>query len=196
MLRNVPVPKQPWTEETLPKALLPHVYTYGSEYSLFRDPSDLHASFFRKLVPAGPLRDGAKAILSRLRRYDPVVEYQSAHTPEWALMREILTAWIRDSPTPVLLVLLPHDTALVPKDDPRRSDPRHYQARFRELAKATGCLVYDPLPELLKLSEEERATMSAQAHLSVQGHETMAKLLTPVLQKLAADRIGAVHAKA
>jgi lysophospholipase L1-like esterase len=185
VLRNVPVPKQPWTAQTLPRELLPHVHTYGSEYSFFRDPAERHASLLRRLVPEGPLRKVAKAMLSRFRKYEPLPGYSSPRTPEWLLLREILATWIRESQAPVLLVLLPHETALLPKGNPQRSDPRHYQARFRELAKATGCQVYDPLPELLERSDEERSALSALGHLSVQGHEVLARLLTPVLQKLA-----------
>jgi hypothetical protein len=128
-------------------------------------------------------------MLSRVRKYDPIPEYASADTADWRLMRELLKKWVRASSTPVLLVLLPHETALLPKSDPRRSDPRHYQARFRELAAETGCLVYDPLPELLRRSEEDRASFNEWTHLSVKGHAEMARLLGPVLRKLAAGRL-------
>lgn len=190
-LRNVPVPKQAWTQETLPPELLPHVYTYGTEYSLFRQPAEGHASLLRRLIPPGPLRKAATAVLSRVRKYDPLPEYASADSAEWTLMRELLKTWVRASPTPVLLVLLPHDTALLPKSDPRRSDPGQYQARFRELAAGTGCLVYDPLPELLKLSEEERASFTEWTHLSVKGHTALARVLEPVLRQLAASQLAA-----
>ena len=186
VLRNVPVPKQPWTDATLPTELLPHVYTYGNEYSFFRDPSRRHASFLRRLAPAGPLRKLAKATFSLFREFQPFPEYNSSRTPEWALLREILTTWIRESQTPVLLVTLPHETALL-----QHSDPRTYQARFRELADETGCHVYDPLPELLASSDEERSALSAYGHLSTQGHETIARLLTPVVQKIVAGRVAA-----
>jgi hypothetical protein len=186
VLRDVPVPKEAWTAETLPRELLPHVYTYGSEYSSFRNPSEGHASFFRKLIPAGPLRRIAKRMAAPFRKYEPLPEYSSSRTPDWVLLREILGTWIRESRAPVLLVLLPHDTAWVPRSDLQRSDPRHYQARFRELAKETGCLVYDPLPELLKLSDVERAMLTEWSHLSVQGHQAMARLLEPLFLQLTA----------
>jgi lysophospholipase L1-like esterase len=189
VLRDVPVPKQAWTAETLPSELLPHVYTYGSEYSFFRNPAELHASLFRRLIPAGALRRTAKKMVARFRAHEPLPEYRSSLTPDWVLLREILVTWIRESRTPVLLVLLPHETAWVPKGNPQRSDPRHYQQRFRELAKETGCSVYDPLPELLKLSEEERATLTEGAHLSVRGHEVMARLLKPLFLQLTAGPV-------
>jgi len=188
-LKNVPVPKQAWTEETLPKDLLPYVYTYGNEYSVFRDPTQGHASLLRRLVPAGPLRDAAKAVLSRIREYQPIPEYNSRTTPEWLLLRELLTAWIRGSKAPMLLVLLPHETALEDEGSPRRSDPGQYQSRFRELAEETGCHVYDPLPELREMNKEVRSGFTVHGHLSTQGHETIAKLLQPVFQKLTAGRV-------
>lgn len=188
-LRNVPVPKQPWTEETLPPELLPHVYTYGNEYSFFRDPNQKHASLLRRLAPAG-LRTMVTSLISRLKTFQPLPEYNSSRTPEWQLLREILAMWVRASPVPVLLVAIPHDSGLRGK-----SDPRNYQARFRELARDTGCLVYDPLPELLELSDEERNGLWSYTygHLSVQGHAAIARLLTPVMQRIMAGRLDAAH---
>ncbi len=188
-LRNVPVPKQPWTEETLPAELLPYVYSYGNEYSFFRDPSGKHASLWRRLAPAG-VRSIVRSLIQRLRRFEPLPEYNSARTPEWLLLREILATWVRESAVPVLLVALPHDSGLRGE-----SDPRNYQARFRELAKDTGCQVYDPLPELLELSDEERLELwsDAYGHLSVHGHAAIARLLTPVMQRIMAGRLDAAH---
>jgi lysophospholipase L1-like esterase len=70
------------------------------------------------------------------------------------------------------------------------SDARGYQARFRELADATACNLYDPLPELLKLSAEDRANLwsDSSGHPSGRGHEILANLLAPVLQRLRAGQ--------
>lgn len=190
VLQGVPVPKKAWTAATLPKELLPHVYTYGGEYSFFRNPAG-RASFLRKLIPAGRLREVAKKVMARFKKYEPLPEYRSSRTPEWMLLREILATWIRESRTPVALILLPHDTAWVPNSDWQKSDPRHYQARFRELSKETGCLVFDPLPEILKLSDAERSGFSEGTHLSVRGHEAMAQLLKPLFLRLMAGRVAA-----
>ena len=188
-LRNVPVPKQPWTLETLPAELLPHVYSYGNEYSFFRDPNQKHASLLRRLAPAG-LRAMATSLMARLRTFQPLPEYNSARAPEWQLLREILAMWVSESSVPVLLVALPHDSGLRGK-----SDPRNYQARFRELAKDTGCQVYDPLPELLELSDADRHELWSYTygHLSVQGHAAIARLLAPVLHRIMAGRLDTAH---
>ena len=162
----------------------------------FIEPSELDAVVFYDnplltfdRVTKNAVRDAAKAVFSRFREYQPIPEYNSPTTTEWVLLRALLTAWIRRSQAPVLLVLLPHDTALEDEGSPRRSDPRQYQSRFRELAEETGCHVYDPLPALLETNKEVLSGFTAHGHLSVQGHGTMAKLLVPVLQKLTARRI-------
>ncbi len=185
VLHNVPVPKQTWTEETLPKELLPHVYTFGEEYSFFRQPSRSHASVLKMLAPAGPLRRVLKAAAAPFRKFNPLPEYDTTSSPGWLLLRKILTTWIGESKAPVLLVPLPHETALT-----SLSDPSNYQARFRELARDTGCHVFDPLPELMQLANDKReALWSANfGHLSVQGHEAIARLLAPVMQQCMAAR--------
>jgi hypothetical protein len=105
------------------------------------------------------------------------------------LLREILREWIAASSTPVLLVPLPHDSSLV-----GLSDPRKYQARFLELAAETGCHLYDPLPELLKLKASERHALwsDAYGHLSVQGHAAIARLLGPLFQCFMRERSATV----
>ncbi len=187
-LRNVPVPKQPWTESTLPPELLPHVYAYGNEYSFFRDPSQRRASLLRRLVPAA-VRSYARSLMARFVAFQPLPEYNSARTPEWLLLQEILATWVRESAAPVLIVLLPHDSGVR-----RKSDPRNYQARFRELARKTGCHVYDPLPELLELPDDERNELwsDSYGHLSVLGHAAIARMLTPVIQRIMAGQLNVV----
>ncbi len=190
-LHNVPVPKQPWTEATLPKELLPHVYTFGEEYSFFRKPSRPHAAILRNLVPPGPLRKMMKAIVTPFRKWNPLPDYDAPDSPGWVLLRKILEMWIADSKTPVLLVPLPHDSVLT-----GLSDARNCQARFRELARDTGCHVFDPLPALLQLPDDERRVLwsTSYAHFSVRGHQAFAKLLAPVIQRYmvggGADRRG------
>ena len=185
VLHNVPVPKQTWTEETLPKDLLPHVYTFGEEYSFFRQPSRSHASVLKVLAPAGPLRKALKAAVAPFRTFNPLPEYDTPTSPGWLLLRKILTTWIGESTTPVLLVPLPHETALT-----SLSNPSNYQARFRELARDTGCHVFDPLPALMKFADDEREALWSPnfGHLSILGHAAIARLLTPVLQRFMTER--------
>lgn len=181
-LCNVPVPKQAWSDETLPKELLPYVYTFGNEYSVFREPAGGYASLLRRMVPDGPLRDGLKQLATRLRKTRPFPQYDSRKTPEWLLLREILATWIRTARKPVLLVLLPHVGMHL------HADPTRYQARFAELAKTTGCMLHDLSPELIARSRDGFA-LSQWDHLSLEGHEAVAGLLTPVLSKLVAQKL-------
>ena len=68
--------------------------------------------------------------------------------------------------------------------------PRQRSRLCRELARDTGCHVFDPLPELMQLANDKReALWSANfGHLSVQGHEAIARLLAPVMQQCMAAR--------
>jgi hypothetical protein len=179
VLRNVPVPKNSWTDATLPAELRPHTFTFGQEYSFFAKPTSKRAQLLRQIIPRGPIRQRLKAFVAQFRTFQPMPEYNTRQTPGWLLLREILATWIRECPSPVLVLLLPHDTALS-----GLSDPRRYQARFLELARDTGCQVYDPLPELRQLPAAERSELwsSAYGHYSAYGHEVLARLLRPKLQ--------------
>ena len=66
------------------------------------------------------------------------------------------------------------------------SDPSGYQARFREVANATGCFLHDPLPDLWRHDLEERRTFCSRhdAHLSAAGHRAMARSLAPIIEAL------------
>ncbi|WP_428423765.1 SGNH/GDSL hydrolase family protein [Methylibium sp.] len=185
VLHNVPVPPQTWTEETLPRELLPHVYAFGEENSFFKSPSTQHASVIKRLVPAGPVRSALKALVSPFRKWNPLPDYDSPQKPGWLLLRKILAAWIAESKVPVLVVPLPHDSSFT-----GLSDPSSYQARFRELARDTGCRVFDPLPDLMKLDDPARAALwsTDYGHFSVQGHEAIARLLTPVVRQFMSGR--------
>jgi lysophospholipase L1-like esterase len=185
VLRNVPVPKQAWTEATLPAEHLPHVYAYDDS-SVFADPSGRHVAILRTLFPAGPVRRAAKAIVKPFRSFQPLPEYDTSDSPSWLLLRSVLTNWIEASRTPVLLVTIPHETAFT-----QTSDPSNYQARFRELAYDTGCHLYDPLGDLLALDVEARHVMwsTGYGHLSIHGHEALAASLEPVLRTLSSDSL-------
>jgi lysophospholipase L1-like esterase len=189
-LHNTPVPKQAWTEATLPDELRPHVYSYGEANYFFRRQSRRHEMVMRLFARLGPLRRMAKRLLTRFRKFQPLPDYDKCDTPGWLLLRAILKSWISESRTPVLIVPLPHDSSLA-----RLSDPAKYQERFREIAEETGCQLYDPLPALLQLPTVERQALwsDAYGHLSVQGHAAIARLLVPVLERL---RKGLAHGRA
>ncbi|MES2932840.1 MAG: hypothetical protein V4805_05065, partial [Pseudomonadota bacterium] len=198
VLHHVPVPKKPWTEQTLPAELRQHVYTFhdtdflnrvatmGSDTSVKLAP--LHKTIknlttrlfgFRPAMLA-PLRSSVKKMAMRMTGFTPVPDYNSPDNPGWLLLRKILQTWSAASRAPILLVTIPDETFRN-----GLSDPRAYQARFRELTAQIGCHLYDPLPEILKLPAEQRRAMSdSTGHLSACGHETLAQLLTPVIERL------------
>ena len=125
------------------------------------------------------LRRSVKAAAMRFERFRPMPEFDSPDNPRWVLPRRILEAWIRTSPTPVLVIPIPHYFFL---QSPTAS--LGYRARLRELSAATGCHLYDPLPDLLRLSTDERSELwsDSSGHLSIRGHQTLANLFVPVLQ--------------
>ncbi len=184
-LRGVPVPKQPWTPLSLPDELRPHVYLHGQANYFFRDPSPRHATVMRVLAQFPRVRQFAKWGMTRIRKFQPLPDYDSPSNAGWLLLREILRTWLESADSPVLLVLLPLDSALK-----GLSDASQYQARFRELCDETGCRLYDPLPELLKLPLRERQLLwsDVYGHLSDKGHAAVARLLTPVLASFMTPR--------
>jgi len=160
VLHHVPVPKQTWSEQTLPAELLPycyppHVIQQGATAkSLSRDVKAMIRKVvpmegLRKAVPMEGLRRAVKNAAMRFDKFRPVPDFDDPHSQGWLLLRKILETWIRASRTPVLVMPVPHYFFLGSS-----SDPGGYQARFRELADATKCHLYDPLPDLLKLSAE------------------------------------------
>jgi carbamoyltransferase len=183
VLHHVPVPKQPWTEQTLPAEFLPycnppHVIQPSAMAKHFS--RDVMAMLSR-VVPMEGLRRAVKTAAMRFQKFRPIPDFDTPDNPAWLLLRRILEAWIQASRTSVLIVPIPHYFFLASS-----SDPSAYQARFRELADATKCHLYDPLPDLLKLSADERGALwsDSSGHISIRGHEILENLLSPVLQSL------------
>jgi hypothetical protein len=182
-LHNVPVPKQPFTEENLPEELIPFCYPPHSAEKgslakgLVRNVSDLLGA----TAPMAGLRSAVKKVAMKMDKFRPVPDFDSPDSPGWRVLRGILTAWIKSSRTPVLVVPIPHYYFLE-----AGTDASGYQSRFRELASATGCHLYDPLPDLLRLSAEDRKGLwsDSSGHLSVRGNQIFADLFGPAIRKL------------
>lgn len=115
---------------------------------------------------------GVRDTITKVRPYP---EYDTPNTPAWKLMRAILLDWASNSPKPIMVVPLP--SFIYVKE---RADAKNYQMRFHEIEKTDACLVYDPLPDLLKLSMEERREFYyLEGHLTPQGHTWLAKRIVP-----------------
>lgn len=181
VLNNVPVRKQPWTAKTLPAEFSAHVYSFGDANLVFRNQSRWHGRVLKLLAPFGPVRRFLKAALARIRGFHPLPNFDDPADPAWWILRRILTEWAAQSGKPILLMLIPLESAIA-----GLSDPSNYQARFRELALETGCHVYDLLPDLKALPSEERLALWSykSGHLSAQGHRAIARLMAPVIERL------------
>src|SRR6185436_3257398 len=94
---------------------------------------------------------GLGDIALKVTRFQPVPEYDDPDGPAWRVMSAILRRWIAEHGHPVLIVPLPlyHFVEEI-------SDPTSYQKRFSELAGQTGCILHDPLPDLLRYSAAQR----------------------------------------
>jgi hypothetical protein len=163
-LHHVPVPNSPVNEAAL-------------------SPED--AKFIVRGVPYVGLRNivkklGMRDLMQKVTKFQPVPEYDSPTDPKWLLLRTILETWIRAVETPVLLFLVPMWPFIE-----ESSDPTNYQARFRELANDTGCLLHDPLPDLWKYTKEERRAFrfKVDSHFTPAGHRALAHSLAPAIQR-------------
>lgn len=177
-LRNVPVSRQTWSEQDLPAEYRPYVYSF-TQTNLFSHVTGKNGIAPKLPKALAPLRNIVRGAALRFSGFRPLPEYDAVDSPGWLLLRAILSAWISASPVPVLLVPLPHYVSFISSRDPTR-----YRARFRELAGATGCNLYDPLPDLLKVSADDRKLLWSEwsGHLSAKAHELLAELLRPVIQ--------------
>lgn len=162
ILRNVPPRKEPILESNLPK-----------EEKKFLDRGG-RFPMIEKVVRRFRVKD----IVQKFTHYQPMLEYNRPNNPAWQLMKRILEEWISNQPKRVLLMPMPLYQHLE-----EMSNPSHYQARFREVL-ATGCLLYDPLPDLLKYSREQRRQFrfKKDVHFTPEGHAALAACLAPVLK--------------
>ncbi len=161
---NVPLPGGYIDMENLPKTEKAKVHR-GNPFAKVGD-----------LLQKARLKD---ALLERMQ-YQPFPEYDSPNTPTWQIMSAILTEWVAHSPKPVLVIPLPRFIYVK-----ELASAKNYQARFQEVASETSCFLYDPLPDIQKLSIAERRKMYyLEGHLTPQGHSLMAKIIAPHIQNI------------
>jgi carbamoyltransferase len=166
-LHNVPVPPTPVALDSLPASERQHV-DHGGDRALMRKALNL----------LGPT---VKALVQGAVGQNPLPAYDSPNDPGWRVLRAVLARWIAESPTPVLLMPLPlyHYVEGI-------ADPSAYQARFSELAQATGAYLHDPLPALAALSPQERRKLRFErdVHPTPFAHERLAQSLTAAVTRL------------
>jgi hypothetical protein len=125
-----------------------------------------------------------KSLLQSAIGQNPLPAYDSAGDPAWRLMRAILERWISESAVPVLIVPLPlyHYVEGI-------ADASAYQARFAEVARATGAHVHDPLPDLHALPAPERRSLRFErdVHPTPRAHELLARSIASAVERLLAS---------
>lgn len=169
-VHNVPVPPEQVSLDALPPDERQHV-DRGGDLPLVR----------RALNLLGP---GVKSLLQSAIGQNPLPAYDSADDPAWRLMRAILARWVSESAVPVLIVPLPlyHYVEGI-------ADASAYQARFAEVARATGAHVHDPLPDLHALPAPERRSLRFErdVHPTPRAHELLARSIASAVERLLAS---------
>jgi carbamoyltransferase len=166
-LHHVPPRREPYEEEEM-SAEQSSTVDHGGRFLMLR-----------KMATAL----GVKDALQQLTQYQPLPAYDAPDKPAWRVMRAILAEWIGALAKPVLVVPLP-----LPQHLDQVCDATPYQARFAELAHATGCRVHDPLPELLRYPRAERRRLrwEQDIHFTPAGHAALARSLEPVITQMLA----------
>ena len=128
---------------------------------------------------------GIKDAMQHITRYQPVPAYNSPETPDWQLMRAILLKWVREIPSPVVIMPIPLHQHI-----DQTCDASGYQMRFSELAAELGCTLHDPLQALLQYDHVKRGRLrfKTDPHFTPVGNEVIANSLQPVLSRLLQHR--------
>ncbi|MFN2399730.1 MAG: hypothetical protein ABR543_13995 [Gemmatimonadaceae bacterium] len=167
-LHNSPVPRDPVPPDALPETEQQHVDRGGDFY------------LFRRMI--GALGPRAKSVVQSVVGQNPVPGYDSATSPDWLLMKAILTQWPSEATRPVVVMPIPlyHFVEEL-------SSPLRYRARFAELADVPGVTVHDPLNDFLTVpkSDRRRFRFEHDVHPTPAAHrllaESLAKAVSPFL---------------
>ena len=165
ILKQCPPAKTPIEENDLPKSEKKAIDT-GGQYQ-----------FLRKLVN----KAGIKNLIQKITKYQPIPEYGNSNNKIWLTMSKILENWIIQHQKTVILMPIP-----LYQHVEQTCDPSDYQNRFKELSEKTGCILHDPLIDLLKYTPEQRRGFRFEhdVHLTPEGHEAIAASLAPIIKKV------------
>ena len=159
ILKNTPVPKN---------------------HLLFHDLSDSQKSkvdtggrllWLRALVT----KYGMKDFFQKFIKYQPLPEYSNSNNPEWILLKNILTDWIKNfEKSKVVVMPIPLYYYIE-----GTSSPKNFQRRFQELGRELGISILDPLPHLSSYSDIEKREFRFKhdVHLTEKGHAAIAKFI-------------------
>ncbi len=165
VLHGIPPNRLPLKDSEIPKNERHRIFSSG-RYQIFR-------SLVSKL--------GLKDLAQSVTRYQPLPEYDDPENDSWLLLKAILEHWISRNSGKVIVMPIPLHQYIE-----ETADPASYQARFGELAKVTGCMLHDPLPDLLRYSPRERRgfRFEQDVHLTPKGHGALADSLVPVVRRV------------
>tara|TARA_B100001057_G_scaffold360293_1_gene362598 strand:- start:1466 stop:2470 length:1005 start_codon:yes stop_codon:yes gene_type:complete len=165
ILRQCPPSKAPIEENDLSNSEKKKIDTGG------------RLQLLRKLI----IKAGIKDLAQKIIKYQPIPEYNSATNSVWLIMQKILENWIIHHKKPVILMPIP-----LYQHVEETCDASAYQERFQELSKSTGCILHDPLIDLLKYTPDQRRKFRFKndIHLTPEGHEAIAASVAPVIKKI------------
>jgi hypothetical protein len=159
LLRNNPVPKG-------------HIfYDNSSEFQKSRVDTGGRLLWLRELVK----KFGLKDFVQKFIRYQPLPEYSKSSNPEWVLMENILTNWVKDiDKSKVIVMPIPLYQFVE-----GTSNSKNVQNRFQELGEKLGIRILDPLHHLRSYSNIEKREFRFlnDVHLTEKGHAAIAKFL-------------------
>ena len=168
-LHQVPVPKDPFRPDDLGEDERDHVDRGG------------RLAWARGLVN----RLGARDVVQKLSRYQPLPAYDSADSADWLLLRAILERWVAESTAPVVVCPIP-----LYQHIEETASPDGVRARFRELDAPPECRIHDPLDDFHRVPKAERRGLrfETDTHFTRTGHrvlaESLASGLAPILAEL------------
>lgn len=133
-------------------------------------------AFVKRVAP------GAKDLLQRVGRFQPVAEYDDPDNPAWLLMRAIIEQWHREIDRPMLVCPIPMYQHIE-----GHASSEGYRARFQELHRPNdGLFVHDVLPAMQDGSAAARRAMRFERdiHFNERGHAAFASALEPAVRAL------------
>jgi hypothetical protein len=165
VLKNVPVPKEPIIPDELPE----------SERA-FVDQGGRHL-WLRKVINKIGVRD----IAQRVTGYQPLPEYDDTDSPEWKLMKAILTTWSAECDRPVIIMPIPLYQYV---EETASADA--YRARFAELSHLAGVMIHDPMPDYLAVPRSDRRAFRFETdiHPTAAHHRLLATSLAGAINAL------------
>lgn len=166
-LHNVPVPREPVACGALARGDAAAV-DRGGRLEWLR-------------APINRLGPGARDLVQRITRYQPVPGYSRADHPDWRLLEAILRAWVQEIAGPVVICPIPLYQYIE-----GTASPTGFRARFRSLEDSDRVIVHDPLPDFMAhpRAERRRFRFERDVHPTPAAHRVLAESLAGCIELL------------